>query len=46
MVWPTEDIELTFIGFEADGSYHFLGKFHRPGKADESYLTSIGADGS
>jgi hypothetical protein len=30
----------------ADGSYHFLGNFCRPGKVDGSYLTSVGADGS
>jgi hypothetical protein len=32
--------------FEVDGSYHFLSNFHRLRKADESYLTSVGADGS
>jgi hypothetical protein len=46
MVWSIEVIGPTFIGFEADGSYHFSGNFRRPGKADESYLTFIEADGS
>jgi hypothetical protein len=39
MVWPTEVTGLTSIGFEANGSYHFLNHFRRPGKADGSYLT-------
>jgi hypothetical protein len=46
MVWLTEVTGLTSIGFKADGSYHFLDNFRRPGKAGESYLTSISADGS
>jgi hypothetical protein len=46
MVRPTEVTGLTFIGFEADRSYHFPSNFHRPGKADESYLTSVGPDES
>jgi hypothetical protein len=41
MFWPTEVTGITFVGFEADGSYHFPGNFHRPGKDDERYLTSI-----
>jgi hypothetical protein len=45
MVWPTEVTGLTSIGFEADRSYHFPGNFRRPGKADESYLTSVSPDG-
>jgi hypothetical protein len=41
MVWLTEVTGLTSVGFEADGSYHFLGNFHRLGKADGSYLTFL-----
>jgi hypothetical protein len=44
MVWPTEVTGLTSNSFEADESYHFPGNFRRPGKADESYLTSVGAE--
>jgi hypothetical protein len=46
MVWLTEVTGLTSIGFKADGSYHFLDNFRRPGKAGESYLTFIWADES
>jgi hypothetical protein len=46
MVWSTEVTGLTFIGFEADGSYHFSDNFRRPRKADGSYLTSARANGS
>jgi hypothetical protein len=46
MVWSTEVTGLTSVGFEADESYHFPGNFHQSGKADESYLTSVKADGS
>jgi hypothetical protein len=44
--WPTDVTGLTSIDFEADGSYYLSGNFRRPGKADESYLTSVVADGS
>jgi hypothetical protein len=42
MVWPTEVTGLTSVGFDVDESYHFSGNFRRSGKADESYLTSVG----